>query len=150
MSGQLADLVEVLESLVVLYPIPVMVLRMIATYAIIGPNQGRCVAKIIGQGGFTAPVAMAFSEATRELLVLDDNPRVQVFSLTDLKFVRAWGTRGYGPGQFSNPRGVCVDESNGRVFVADIGNNRVQELQLDGTFIRFIGDGWLLGPWGFL
>ena len=40
-------------------------------------------------------------------------------------FVRTWGSRGSGNGQFSNPWGVAVSAA-GEVFVTDQSNNRVQ------------------------
>ena len=45
------------------------------------------------------------------------------------------GVSGTGPGQFTYPRAVAVD-SEGRIYVADSGNNRVQVFNSDGTFLR--------------
>jgi uncharacterized protein (TIGR03663 family) len=45
------------------------------------------------------------------------------------------GVPGTGPGQFSFPRAVAVD-SDGAIYVADSGNNRVQVFGADGTFLR--------------
>ena len=50
------------------------------------------------------------------------------------EFVRQWGTRGEGEGQFKRPYGVCV--SGGEVSVCDSGNHRVQVFGLDGGFLR--------------
>ena len=51
-----------------------------------------------------------------EVLVTDiRNSRVQVFGL-DGSFVRQWGTRGDGAGQFTLPYGIAVSE--GEVFVS--------------------------------
>jgi len=41
-------------------------------------------------------------------------------------FLLAWGSQGFGLGQFNYPAGVAVD-SSGNVYVADTGNNRVQK-----------------------
>ncbi len=62
---------------------------------------------------------------------------VQRFSPEGSPLVR-WGTRGTLPGQFREPRGVVVDEA-GEVYVADFGNNRIEQFSRDGTFQRSIG-----------
>ena len=43
------------------------------------------------------------------------------------------GGRGNGPGEFVGPKGVAIDASSGKVYVADTGNARVQRLSLDGS-----------------
>ncbi|MFZ5787217.1 MAG: NHL repeat-containing protein, partial [Acidobacteriota bacterium] len=47
----------------------------------------------------------------------------------------AWGQRGARPGQFEEPCGVAVGP-DGRVYVADTWNSRVQVLGPDGSFVR--------------
>jgi DNA-binding beta-propeller fold protein YncE/4-amino-4-deoxy-L-arabinose transferase-like glycosyltransferase len=51
-----------------------------------------------------------------------------------LDFVSAWGGQGTGPGEFNEPRDVAVD-GEGRLYVADTGNRRVQVLDSEGQFI---------------
>ena len=53
------------------------------------------------------------------------NDRIKKFT-SGGKFLRSWGGRGAGPGQFIAPHGVAVD-ANGYVYVADTGNNRIQK-----------------------
>lgn len=48
------------------------------------------------------------------------------------------GVPGKAPGQFTFPRAVAVD-GQGRIYVADSGNNRVQIFNPDGTFLRQFG-----------
>ena len=50
------------------------------------------------------------------------------------KFILQWGGHGSGPGQFEMPHALAMD-SQGRLFVADRGNNRVQIFDQDGKFI---------------
>jgi DNA-binding beta-propeller fold protein YncE len=50
------------------------------------------------------------------------------------KFILQWGSHGTGPGQFEMPHSLAMD-SQGRLFVADRGNNRVQIFREDGTFL---------------
>jgi sugar lactone lactonase YvrE len=43
----------------------------------------------------------------------------------DGRFIAEYGRRGTGPGEFNQPHGLAFD-SQGRLFVADRGNNRIQ------------------------
>ena len=52
------------------------------------------------------------------------------------QFVIAWGEKGGGPGQFSDPTGNAV--ADGEVFVSDSRNGRIQVFDLDGRFKLFI------------
>jgi streptogramin lyase len=61
------------------------------------------------------------------------NARMLKFT-RDGTFVKAWGKRGTAPGDFETPHGIAMD-SQGRLFVADRGNNRVQIFDQDGNFL---------------
>ena len=66
------------------------------------------------------------------------------FAQTQVSFqyVTALGGRGNGPGQFLEPSALAVDMV-GDLFVADTGNDRIQKLKADGTFLREVGGfGW--------
>ena len=52
-------------------------------------------------------------------------------------FVKAWGGKGTGPGQFNDPTGIAV--AGGEVFVADARNGRIQVFDLNGAFLRMFG-----------
>jgi sugar lactone lactonase YvrE len=52
----------------------------------------------------------------------------------DGKFVKAYGKLGQGPGEFLGPHGLAFD-SQGRLFVADRSNNRVQIFDKDLNFL---------------
>src|SRR5690606_31455204 len=54
-------------------------------------------------------------------------------------FVRAWGLTGSGDGQFNSPDAVGVSPVTGDVYVADRGNNRIQQFTRDGGFVRAWG-----------
>ena len=69
-----------------------------------------------------------------------------------LAAIRTWGTQGSGPGQFQDPRGVAIGPE-GRVYVADGGNHRVQVFDSEGRFLRQWGTqgsspGQFQEPWG--
>jgi len=63
----------------------------------------------------------------------NSNARVLKFS-KDGTFIKAWGKKGTGPGDFETPHALAMD-SRGRLFVGDRGNNRVQIFDQDGTFL---------------
>lgn len=48
------------------------------------------------------------------------------------------GGPGGGGGQFSKPRGICIDRQ-GNFYVADTGNSRIQKFSADGSFLQSIG-----------
>ncbi len=54
----------------------------------------------------------------------------------DGTYVATIGESGYGPGQFLEPHALAMD-SQGRLFVADRYNNRIQIMDQDGGFIAF-------------
>jgi DNA-binding beta-propeller fold protein YncE len=49
-------------------------------------------------------------------------------------FLMEWGSMGDGPGEFQQPHALAMD-SQGRLFVGDRSNNRVQIFDQDGNFI---------------
>jgi DNA-binding beta-propeller fold protein YncE len=54
-------------------------------------------------------------------------------------FVTQWGSFGYtAPGLFNNCSGVAVDDA-GNVFVADVGNHRIQKFTDSGVFLMTWG-----------
>jgi DNA-binding beta-propeller fold protein YncE len=62
------------------------------------------------------------------------NTRVAKFS-KDGKFIKWWGGKGTGPGQFNVPHSIALD-SKGRVYVADRSNNRIQIFDQAGKFLN--------------
>jgi sugar lactone lactonase YvrE len=62
------------------------------------------------------------------------NARIVKFS-KDGVFVKQWGGKGSGAGQFDTPHSLAMD-SSGRLFVADRGNSRIQIFDQDGKFLQ--------------
>jgi sugar lactone lactonase YvrE len=62
-----------------------------------------------------------------------DNGRITKFDKTG-KFIKEWGKKGSGPGEFDQPHGLAFD-SKGRLFVADRSNNRIQIFDQDGNLL---------------
>jgi len=50
-------------------------------------------------------------------------------------WVKSWGTKGNGPGQFNTPHAIAVDRDD-NVYVGDRANRRIQVFDTDGNFKR--------------
>ena len=91
-----------------------------------------------GNDVFSGPCDVAIAQ-NGDIFVADghiaDVPvnRIMKFS-KDGKFIKAWGKRGKGPGEFDTPHSIAID-SRGRIFVADRSNSRIQIFDQDGRFI---------------
>jgi len=64
----------------------------------------------------------------------DTNARIVKFS-KDGKFLKAWGKKGTGPGEFGGLHAIAMD-SKGRVFAADRANSRIEIFDQDGKFLE--------------
>jgi uncharacterized protein (TIGR03663 family) len=124
----------------------------------------------VGPGQFNHPRGVAVGPGGEVYVVDSDNHRVQVFDAGGV-LLRQWGSQCnlateqgcadldgdgpmvYGDGQFQEPWGIAVAE-DGRVYVADTWNHRVQVFDSNGTFLNKWGaygqtsdESWLLyGP----
>jgi DNA-binding beta-propeller fold protein YncE len=63
----------------------------------------------------------------------DTNARIVKFDKNG-KFLKTWGKKGTGPGEFDAPHGLAMD-SAGRLFVADRSNSRIQIFDQEGKFL---------------
>jgi NHL repeat len=50
-------------------------------------------------------------------------------------WIKSWGNRGNNPGEFNTPHNIGAD-SQGRIYVADHGNRRIQVFDSEGNFLR--------------
>ena len=62
-----------------------------------------------------------------------DNARIVVFDKSG-KYLREFGKKGTGPGEFDQPHALAFDSSE-RLYVGDRSNDRIQILDKNGTFI---------------
>jgi sugar lactone lactonase YvrE len=90
-----------------------------------------------GPDTFNGPSDLVVN-AKGEIFVADghygqNTGRIVKFS-KDGKFLKEWGKKGSGPGEFDEPHSMALD-SKGRLFVADRKNNRIQIFDQDGKFI---------------
>jgi DNA-binding beta-propeller fold protein YncE len=83
---------------------------------------------------FNMPTGVVLAP-TGELYVCDGygNARVHKFS-PDGDLLKSWGEPGSDPGEFNLPHNIAVSQ-DGRVYVADRQNSRVQVFTLEGKFI---------------
>ena len=63
----------------------------------------------------------------------DAAARILKFDKTG-KFLMAWGKKGTGPSEFDQPHALAID-SQGRLFVGDRGNDRIQIFSQDGKLL---------------
>ena len=53
----------------------------------------------------------------------------------DGNWIKSWGDRGTGPGQFNTPHSIATDAQN-NIYVADRANRRIQVFDGEGNFLR--------------
>ena len=108
-----------------------------------GGRGGNSGAGVPGDN-FNKPSDVAF-DAAGNIFVSDGfgNARVAKFD-RDGRFLKSWGSRGNGQGQFDMPLSVAVD-AKGSVYVADRGNKRIQVFDNEGGFQREISN--VGAPW---
>jgi sugar lactone lactonase YvrE len=71
-----------------------------------------------------------------DIFVSDGHVNSRIVKFTkDGTFVKTWGKKGTGPGEFNLPHSIAFD-SRGRLLVADRSNKRIQLFDQDGKFLE--------------
>jgi DNA-binding beta-propeller fold protein YncE len=98
-----------------------------------------------GEGIMNDPAGLAVDTENRFLYVANTgSDQVLVYDADTFKLLRKIGAAGKDhtlttPGDFSKPTNVAVDK-DGNLFVTDTLNDRVEEFDADGSFIRAFGE----------
>jgi streptogramin lyase len=98
-----------------------------------------------GRNTFNLPTDVAFAP-NGDVYVSDGygGARVVKYS-SDGKFLLEWGKRGTGPGEFGLPHNLVIDRQ-GRVYVTDRDNERIQVFDGNGKFLtQWVGTGIISG-----
>src|SRR5205814_4906592 len=92
-----------------------------------------------GSDTFNQPSAVVVAP-NGDIFVADghggENTNARVVKFTkDGRFIKTWGKKGTGPGEFDTPHAIAMD-SQGRVFVGDRANSRVQVFDQNGKLLE--------------
>ena len=95
-----------------------------------------------GDGQFLVPYGLDVDTRGHVWVADRGNHRIQQFDSKG-NFISKFGNEDSHPssklGKFDNPRHVEVDRNLKFVYVADSKNNRIQQFDLNGTFVRALG-----------
>lgn len=95
-----------------------------------------------GDGQFLVPYGIDVDSRGHVWVADRGNHRVQEFD-SNGTFISKFGNEESHPsdlpGKFDNPRHVQVDRNMKYIYVADSKNNRIQQFDLNGTFVKAIG-----------
>lgn len=107
-------------------------------------RDGKFLRKIGGADLFDRISSVTVDPSGRRIYVVDiggvrsENHRIRVFDTASGEHVMDIGTRGNGPGQFNLPRDMAIGK-DGRLYVVDGGNFRVQIFNEDGSYHSSFG-----------
>jgi DNA-binding beta-propeller fold protein YncE len=101
--------------------------------------DGSLAVAIGHEGELESPSGLAADRANKWVYVADSKKhQVLCYSTIDGTLVRTIGTRGEEPGTFNFPTNLFVDRQ-GRLYVADTLNFRIQIFDAAGAFVRAFG-----------
>jgi DNA-binding beta-propeller fold protein YncE len=87
---------------------------------------------------FERPTGIAFCPSTGNIWVVESQAHCVTILGADGNFVKRFGLRGTGPGEFNYPTSVWIDRS-GKAYIVDALNFRIQIFDDQGNFISMFG-----------
>ena len=114
-----------------------------------------------GEGQLRLAAGITLSNDGSQVYVTDEyNHRVSVFNAdfdndkdtANSTFIKAFGAKGSGPGEFDGPTGIVADADD-NLYITDQNNHRVQKITPEGRHLLSFGsegngDGEFNMPWG--
>ena len=92
-----------------------------------------------GDGQLNWPYGV-WTDGTHVWVCDNTNHRIQKFLCADLSFVAKQGSHGSGDDNWSNPTGICGDDSGNYLYVTDTTNHRIKKiLKTDMSYVAKIG-----------
>ena len=107
-------------------------------------RDGKFLRKIGGGQHFDRVTSVTVDPSGERIYAVDiggvdsENHRVRVFDAVSGKHLQDIGKRGSGPGEFNLPRDLAIGQ-NGKLYVVDGGNFRVQIFDRSGQYLQSFG-----------
>jgi DNA-binding beta-propeller fold protein YncE len=102
-------------------------------------RDGELAVAIGHDGELESPAGLDIDRVNKRLYVVDSaKHQVLSYSTEDGSLLKTIGKRGSEPGEFNFPTNLCVD-GEGRLYVADTLNFRVQIFDREGAFVKMFG-----------
>jgi DNA-binding beta-propeller fold protein YncE len=96
--------------------------------------------------GLWGPRSIALSPDGLLLVADTGNHRIVVYD-QEGGYVSQFGSRGFGPAQFSEPVGIAIDQNSGFVYVADTWNQRIQVFLPASNGVYIFHQDWDVYGW---
>lgn len=91
--------------------------------------------------GFYGPRDLVVGPNNLVYIVDQGRTRIARFQPSSENYPLVWGTNGSNDGEFRDATGIAIGD--GMIFVADLGNGRIQVFDLEGKFVRQ----WAIPTW---
>jgi len=107
-------------------------------------RDGKFLRNLMKPGDIFKPASVAVERDGSRIYAVDiggpqsELHRVRAYNAKTGEFLFDIGRRGDGPGEFNLPRDVAIG-SDGKIYVVDGGNFRIQIFDHDGKFIKTFG-----------
>lgn len=106
---------------------------------VIYDHDGNFLLGLGEKGRFDQPIGIVVNDALNRVYIVDTRKHnVSVFDSKEGKFLFDFGGRGSQDGQFNWPTNIAIDK-DGKLFVTDSFNFRVQVFDADGKFLSKFG-----------